>query len=53
VKGKPLEDLGINGTIILEFIFKKWDGAMDCMGLARRRDRGLSLVNAATDHSVQ
>jgi len=49
----PLEDLGVNGTIILELIFKKWNGAMDCMGLAWRRYRWQSLVNAATNHSVQ
>ena len=31
----PLEDLGINGMIIFKRIFKKWVGALGCMGLAR------------------
>jgi hypothetical protein len=48
-----LENLGINGKIISELIFRKWGGAMDCMGLARKRDKGQALVNAATKHSVQ
>jgi hypothetical protein len=42
--GKPagkyhLEDLGVDGKIILKSIFKVWDGGMDWFDLAQGRDR--------------
>jgi hypothetical protein len=40
-----LEDLGTNGWITLRWIFIKWDGVMDWIGLALDRDRRLALVN--------
>jgi hypothetical protein len=34
-----LEDPGVDGKIILNSIFKKWDGVMDWIELAQNRDR--------------
>ena len=42
-----LEDLGIDGRIILKLILEKWVGGMDWIALARVRDRWRGLVNAA------
>jgi len=42
-----LEDLGVDGRIILRWIFGKWDvGGMDWIRVAQNRDRWWSLVNA-------
>ena len=41
-----LEDLGVDGRIILRWIFRKWNGAMDWIDLAKNRDRWRALVNA-------
>jgi hypothetical protein len=40
-----LGDPGIDGMIILKWIFKKWDGDMDWIELAQDRDRQRALVN--------
>jgi hypothetical protein len=41
-----LEDPGVDGRIILRWIFRKWDvGGMDWIGLAQDRDRWRALVN--------
>jgi len=42
-----LEDLRVDGRIILRWIFRKWDGGMDWIDLAQDRDRWPALVNAA------
>jgi hypothetical protein len=34
-----LEDPGLNGRIILKWIFRNWDGGMDWIDLAQNRDR--------------
>jgi hypothetical protein len=41
-----LNDLGVNEKVILKWIFKKWDGDMDCIDLTQERHRFLVLVNA-------
>jgi len=40
-----LEDPGIDGRIILRWIFRKWDVGV-WTGLAQNRDRWRALVNA-------
>jgi hypothetical protein len=34
-----VEDLGVDGRIILKWILRKWDGDMDWIDLARDRYR--------------
>jgi len=42
-----LEDHGIDGRIILRWIFRKWNvGGMDRIELAQDRNRWRALVNA-------
>jgi len=40
------EDPGVDGRIILRWIFRKWDGGMDWIDLAQDRDKWWSLVYA-------
>jgi hypothetical protein len=48
-----LEDLGVDGRIILIFISKKLDGmGIDWIGLAEDRDRWRALVNAVMNLRV-
>jgi hypothetical protein len=41
-----LEDPSVDGRIILRWIFRKWDGGIDWIDLARDRDTWRALVNA-------
>jgi hypothetical protein len=42
-----LEDSGVDGRIILKWIFKKWDGGgMNWIDMAQDRDRWRALVSA-------
>jgi hypothetical protein len=49
-----LEDPGIDGEIILKWIFKKWDGAggMDWIDMAQDRNRWRALVNVVMNLRV-
>ena len=39
-----LEEPGVDGCIILRWIFRKWDGGMDWIAVAQYRDRWRALV---------
>jgi hypothetical protein len=41
-----LEDPGVDGRIMLRWIFKKWDGVMGWIDLAKDWDRWRAIVNA-------
>jgi hypothetical protein len=45
-------DPGIDGRIILNWIFKKWDEGMDLIELAQDRDRRRAVVNAVMNLRV-
>ena len=46
-------DLGVDGGIILKLIFRKWDGGMDLVYLAQKRDGRRALVSAVTNLQVK
>jgi hypothetical protein len=48
------KDPGVDGMIILRWIFRKWDwgGCMDWIDLAQNRYRWRALVNAAINPRV-
>jgi hypothetical protein len=41
-----LEDPGVDGRIILRWIFRKWDGGMDWIVQTLCRDRWRAVINA-------
>jgi hypothetical protein len=45
-------DPGVDGRIILKWIFKKWDGGVDWIELAQDRERWWALVNATMNFRV-
>jgi hypothetical protein len=47
-----LEDPGVDGRIILRWIFGEWDGGIDWINPASDRDRWRALVNAVMKFSV-
>ena len=51
-KREHLEDVGVDGRIILKRIFKKWDVGMDWIDLAHNRDKWRALVNAVMNLRV-
>ena len=44
-----LEDLGVDGRIILRCMFRKWDGDMYCIDLAKDGERWWANVNTVTN----
>jgi hypothetical protein len=51
-EGDHLGGPGVDGRIILKWVFEKWDGGMDWIELAQDRDRWRALVNAVTNLRV-
>jgi hypothetical protein len=51
-EGGHLEDPGVDGRIMLKWIFKKWDGDMDWIELTQDWDRWRCLVNALMNFRV-
>jgi len=47
-----LEDPGVDGRIIIRWIFRNWDGGMGWIGLTQDRDRWRALVNAVMNLPV-
>jgi hypothetical protein len=47
-----LGDPGVDGRIILRWIFRKWCGGTDWIDLAQDRDRRRALVNAVMNLRV-
>jgi photosystem II stability/assembly factor-like uncharacterized protein len=45
-EGEHLGDLGVDGRIILKWIFKTWDGGMDWIELVQDKDRWRAVVSA-------
>ena len=47
-----LEDLGVDGRIILRWMFGKWDGDMYCIDLAQSGERWWADVNRVTNFYI-
>jgi len=46
------EDQGVDGRIILRWIFRRWEGGMVWIDLAQEKDRWRALVNAVMELRV-
>jgi hypothetical protein len=51
-EGDHLEDRGLDGRIILKWIFKKWVGGMDWIDMAQDRDMWQAVLNAVMNLRV-
>jgi hypothetical protein len=51
-EGDNLGGAGVDGRIILKWIFKKWDGGIDWIALAQDRDRWRAVVKAVMNLRV-
>ena len=47
-----LKDPGVDGRIILKWVFEKWDGGIDWIDLAQNRDRWQAIVNVVMNLQV-
>jgi hypothetical protein len=47
-----LEGSGVDGRVILKWIFRKYDGDVDWIDLAQNRDGWRALVNAVMNFQV-
>jgi transposase len=50
--GKPLGRPGVDGRIILKWIFKNLDGGIDWIDLTQDRDRWWAFVNAVMNRRI-
>jgi hypothetical protein len=51
-EGDHLRDPGVDGRIILKWVFKKWDVDAEWIELAQDRDRWRAVVNAIVNLRV-
>jgi hypothetical protein len=51
-EGDHLEDTGLDGRIILKWIFERLDGGIDWIDMAQERDRWQAVVNAVMNFQV-
>jgi hypothetical protein len=52
MKGVHLEDPGVDGRILLKWIFENWEGDIDWIDLAQDRDRWRAVVSAVVNLRV-